>query len=335
MQEITATILNSLPWKKKSTQGGWISFNAVCCHNNGQRQDDRGRGGILPTSEGGVSYHCFNCGYTASWQPGRRINLKMRKLMSWLGVADDDIRKLSLFALANLDDSYEIKQEIKRELPTFEPKDPCPGRSIMSWLCDGHITVENYESLEQAIHYLDNRGLGNKLDLFHWTDDTALRNRVLVPFSWMGKPMGYSGRLFTEGAKRVKYLSSYPSGMMWGYDQQLPNAKFCLVVEGLLDAVSVNGVGVCSNEISETQALIVDSLNRDVIVVPDRDKAGMSMVRDALNYGWNVSFPDWGKGIKDVADAVREYGVLYTVKTVLDATEHSSLKIQLMAKKWV
>ncbi len=335
MTDITQAILANLPWKKKNTPSGWISFNAVCCHHNGQRQDDRGRGGILPTGENGISYHCFNCGYTASWQPGRRINYKMRKLMSWLGFNDDEIRRLSLFALSTLDTSVEIKKQVLKELPKFEPKNPCPGRSIESWLNDGYISEENYNSLESAIHYLDSRGLGERLDQFFWTDDDILRNRVLVPFTWLDKPMGYSGRLFTEGPKKVKYLSSYPSGILWGYDQQQANAKFCIVVEGLLDAVSIDGIGICSNEVSENQAIIIDSLDREVIVVPDRDKAGLSMIKNAIDFNWNVAFPDWGEGVKDVADAVANYGQLFTMKMILNSVETSNLKIQLMSKKWI
>ena len=335
MTDITQAILANLPWKKKSTPSGWISFNAVCCHHNAQRQDDRGRGGILPTSENGISYHCFNCGYTASWQPGRRINYKMRKLMSWFGFNDDEIRRLSLFALSTLDTSVEIKKQVLKELPKFEPKNPCPGRRIESWLNDGYISEENYNSLESAIRYLDSRGLGDKLDQFYWTDDESLRNRVLVPFTWLDKPMGYSGRLFTEGPKKVKYLSSYPSGILWGYDQQQTNAKFCIVVEGLLDAVSIDGIGICSNDVSENQAIIIDSLDREVIVVPDRDKAGLAMIKNALDFNWNVAFPDWGEGVKDVADAVASYGQLFTMKMILNSVETSNLKIQLMSKKWI
>ena len=335
MSEIVQTIMAHLPWKKKSTPTGWISFNAVCCHHNGQRQDDRGRGGLLPTPESGISYHCFNCGFTASWQQGRRINFKMRKLMGWLGINDDEVRRLSLFALAHVDTSLETKKAVLKELPTFEARESCPGRSIMSWLNDGHITEENYNSLEAAIRYLDSRGLGDRLDLFHWTDDEALRNRVLVPFTWLNKQMGYSGRLFTDGAKRVKYLSNYPANMIYGYDRQQRDAKFCIVVEGLLDAVAMDAVAVCNNEINETQALCIESLDKDIIVVPDRDAAGMKMVTTALEYGWSVAFPDWESDIKDCADAVARYGQLFTMQSIIRSVEHSQLKIQLQSKRWI
>lgn len=331
--EITDQILAHLPWKKKATPSGWISFNAVCCQHNAQRADDRGRGGIMVTPEGGLTYHCFNCHFSTGWQPGRRLSYKMRRWMQWMGMAEDTVNRLALFALSNLSDDALVVPD-KTELPVFEAREPCPGRSIQSWLCDGHITEENYNSLEQAVTYLDNRGLSDKLDLLYWTDDPALRNRVLVPFTWQGKPAGYSGRLFTDGAKRVKYLSNYPANMLWGYDRQTTDRKFVIVVEGLLDAVSIDAIGVCSNEISAAQAQVIESLDRDIIVVPDRDAAGRAMVNAAVKYGWSVAFPDWADGVKDVADACARYGRLFTMQSIIKTAQHNQLKINLYSRKW-
>jgi hypothetical protein len=332
---IQQTILDHLPFKRKQTPSGWISFNAVCCSHNGQGQDTRGRGGVLPNADGNTSYHCFNCGFTANWKPGRRINFKLKKLLNWLGVDDDEIRRLSLFALSNVDAAAITVQEKVKELPKFEPRDPCPGRSIKDWLNDEHTNNEDYSSLENACRYLADRGLGNRLDLIHWTNEEGMRNRILVPFTWLDKPMGYSGRLFVPGASKLKYLSNYPSNMIWGYDQQLAGAKFCIVVEGLLDAVSINGLAICGNEISETQATVIESLNRDIIVVPDRDAAGKKMIDSALEYGWNVAFPEWEVGVKDVNDAVIKYGPLFTMRSILNSVEYSNLKIKLMMKKYI
>lgn len=329
MGEITDNILANLPWKRKNTPSGWVSFNAVCCHNNGEKADTRGRGGILHNSDDTISYHCFNCGFTASWQPGRRINFKMRRLMSWLGLADEEIRRLSLFALSQLDQNQEVKKEELKELPKFEPREACPGKSILTWLNEGFIN----DNIEQAIAYLDSRGLSDRLDQFYWTNDEKLSNRVLVPFTWLGKDVGYSGRLFAKGA--LKYLSNYPSNMIWGYDQQKKDAKFCLVVEGLLDAVSVDGIAICNNEVSDQQALMIESLDKEIIVIPDKDEPGKKLIKSAMEYGWNVAFPDWQEDIKDVADAVARYGQLFTMKTILDSVETSNLKIQLMTKRWL
>lgn len=335
MNDISQAVINSLPWKKKNTPSGWISFNAVCCHHNGQRQDTRSRGGVLLTPEGGISHHCFNCGFTASWRPGRRINFKMRRLMGWLGIADEEIRKLSLFALSRLDSKVEIKQENLKELPAYEPREPCPGKSIVEWIADYHSIKNIPNNLKLAIEYLDSRGLGNRLDQFYWTDDLSLSNRVLVPFTWLNKPMGYCGRIISPNTKRTKYLSNYPSNMIWGYDLQDSHAKFCIVAEGLLDAVSIDGLALCNNEPNDQQATVIDSLDREVIVVPDRDSAGKKLIEKAMDYGWNVAFPDWQPHVKDISQAVELYGQLFTMKTILNSVETSNLKIQLMTKKWI
>ena len=154
--EITNQILNHLPWKKKSTPSGWISFNAPCCQHLGHESDTRGRGGVHQTLEGGINYHCFNCHYTCSWQPGRRLSYKMRRWMNWLGMGEDLVGRLALFAISQ--ETAEPVVVETRELPTYEPRDPCPGRPITSWLNDGYINEEDYNSLETAIRYLDARG---------------------------------------------------------------------------------------------------------------------------------------------------------------------------------
>jgi len=329
--EITDQVLSHLPWKRKTSPSGWISFNAPCCHHLGHNADTRGRGGIHVTPEGGVNYHCFNCHFTTGWQPGRRLSYKMRRWMVWIGFDEEVIGRLALFAISQeTTESGVIEQ---RELPTYEAREPCPGRPITSWLNDGHITEEDYNSLEAAINYLDSRGFGDKIDQFYWTDQASLRDRVLIPFTWQNKPMGYSGRLFVDGKKKIKYFSNYPSNLVWGYDKQQHNAKFCIVVEGLLDAVAINAIAICSNEINDVQAEVIETLDRDIIVVPDRDEAGKKMIYAALKYGWSVAFPEWEPNIKDVADAVAKYGHVFTMQSIIKSQQSNSLKIKLMMKK--
>ena len=321
--------------KTKSTASGWISANAVCCHHNGHNIDSKGRGGILPTVDQGISWHCFNCGFTANWQPGRRISLKMRKLLGWMGVSEDEIRRLSLFALGQLDTSMDVKKEVIRELPKFECKEICPGHDLLDWFIMQDISQEDLDQAMLILDYVDSRGLGDKIEYFKWHNDktTHVYNRVLVPFAWLGQPMGYSGRSIVP-AKR-KYYTEHPPHFVFNYDKQHQDAKFCLVVEGVLDAIAVDGLSILTNECNESQAHIIDSLNREVIVVPDRDKAGMELVRHAMEYGWNVAFPDWGSNIKDCSDAVQKYGQLFTMRSVLNSVETSNLKIQLMMKRWL
>jgi hypothetical protein len=70
-----------------------------------------------------------------------------------------------------------------------------------------------------------------------------------------------------------------------------------------------------------------------VIVVPDNDKAGAVMIKTAIDQKWSVSLPDWGDDVKDVADAVKKYGRIYTIFTILQYREHNQIKITMLKKK--
>ena len=124
MNSIQQAVIDSLPGKQKRTSNGWISFNAVCCHHNGESQDKRSRGGVI-TNGDAVSYHCFNCNFKTGWQPGRHITFKMRKLLTWLGVDENTRQMLNIEALR-------IKETVVLEEPdgtilksqlSFEPLD--------------------------------------------------------------------------------------------------------------------------------------------------------------------------------------------------------------------
>jgi len=98
LDSIQQTVLQLLPARRKTGQNGWISFNAPCCVYNGESADTRGRGG-LKTDAGRVSYHCFNCQFKASYQPGRHLTYKFRKFLSWLGADDNTVRRLVIDAV--------------------------------------------------------------------------------------------------------------------------------------------------------------------------------------------------------------------------------------------
>jgi hypothetical protein len=47
-----------------------------------------------------------------------------------------------------------------------------------------------------------------------------------------------------------------------------------------------------------------------------------------------VSFPNWDDGIKDANDALKHYGRLYTLYSIINSVETSELKIRLRMKTW-
>jgi hypothetical protein len=331
--------LSILPPKKKRSQGGWISVNAVCCQHNGHNADTRGRGGLLAPGDGKVSWHCFNCGFKTSYTPGRQLSFKYRKFLKWLGANENDIQRLVV-------ESIRLKNVVTPET-TSQEEFSFDARSLPP---DAKNIIELLESNEdspqllRAVEYVHGRAIDMNRYNFFWSPmpDYKLNYRILVPFYWEGKIVGYTGRSI-ESAIKPKYHSDHPGHFVFNTNNQLQTNAVVLVFEGPFDAMSLDGVSTQTNDISEQQADIIESLGKNVIVVPDFDKhinkqgrevwPGEVMIDRAIEYGWSVSFPPWRSECKDANDAVMKYGKLFTLKTILDSVESNPVKIQIITKK--
>jgi DNA primase len=160
---------------------------------------------------------------------------------------------------------------------------------------------------------------------------------------WQGKCIGYTARAMEDGIK-PKYYTHHEPDFVFNMDLQTPDKQFVIVTEGPFDAMSVDGVAVLGSEVSDQQADIIDSLKREVIVVPDFDIhvdeksgkkkwPGRSLIDAALDNNWSVSFPVWTEKYKDVSEATENFGKLFALKSIIDAKETSALKIELLTKK--
>jgi hypothetical protein len=108
-----------------------------------------------------------------------------------------------------------------------------------------------------------------------------------------------------------------------------------LVTEGIFDALSIDGLALMHNTVSDAQARLIRSLGREVTVVPDQDRAGMDLVDRAVELGWAVSMPEWPVGCKDVNDAVICLGRVGALLTIFQARETSRIRIELRKKQLI
>jgi hypothetical protein len=310
--------------KVKTTPSGWMSRNAPCCHHNGNTADTRGRGGLI--SEGDtVSYHCFNCGYKASWQPGRGVSKGLRLLLVWLGAPDDAINKLTLDVM-RINEGVEVKQR-KIDIPTFETV-PLPPDAVKV----SDITEFNKFSMA-ILEYMAVRNLNLDDTDYYWSPSLGYRDRLIIPFYYEKRIVGWTARTIIAD-KQPKYLTETQPGFVYGLDEQGHNKVFAIVCEGPVDAIHIDGCALTGSEIGDQQALLINRLAKDIYVVPDRDKAGSKLIEAAIERGWGVSLPEWDADINDIGDAVAKYGRLYTLYSITSAAETSPLKIRLRAKKW-
>ena len=317
-------ILTLISGKKKSTGSGWTSFNAPCCHNRGHKADKRGRGGIKFGEQNNWSYHCFNCNFKCGFMLGKSLSSNLRQFLSWLGADDSDIAKWNLESLQQRDllDLYLPKKKMLR-VKFDEAKLP-EGAEIINPEIPEH---------KKYVDYLSGRGLSTSEYPFLITPHVTGRNgnRIIIPFTFENKLVGNTSRYLDT--LKPKFLSEQQEGYVFGYDFQKPNWQVCIVVEVIFDALSISGCALTHNDINESQANLLKKLNRTIIVVPDQDKAGLSLCDKALDLGFQVSIPNWEVGIKDVNDAVVKYGKLPTLLSIIQHATNSKIKLEMKRKK--
>ena len=93
-----------------------------------------------------------------------------------------------------------------------------------------------------------------------------------------------------------------------------------------------DGIALLGSQVTNKQAEYLNGFNREIILVPDRDQPGKKLIASAIKHGWSVSFPEWDKEIGDVADAVKKYGRLFTLKSIIDAKENAPVKINVLKR---
>jgi nitrogen fixation protein len=251
---------------------------------------------------------------------GRNLTYKARKLLGWLGVDNIVIEQINLESLRHksihglLEDS---QRTIKKVEIKFEKKELPRGLEL--------VTKEHPELLE----YIQRRHI--PLDYPYMTDPDNKRPGILVPFTYKGMMVGSAIRFLDD--RTPKYINDIQSGYVFGVDLQQTNWQYVIVTEGVFDALCINGLAVLHNDINAQQVEVIKSLEKQIIVVPDQDEAGMKLVDRAVELGWAVSIPEWPKDCKDINDAVIRLGRLGTLLTILEHKETSKIKIEMRKKK--
>jgi hypothetical protein len=267
------------------------------------------------------------------------LTYKFRKLLSWLGADEGTVKRLVIDAIRirELVAPETLIEVAEQEEINFKAR-PLPEEAQSFHALSNFYTLNDDKNVPKEFHNAVLYSASRKVDLsryeFYWTPETQynLNRRVIVPFTWKNQIIGYTARTFDEGVK-PKYHNSHEPNYVFNVDRQPKDARFVIVVEGPFDAMAIDGVAILGNECHETQADIIDSLGREVVVVPDADRAGARLVDTAVEYGWTVSFPVWQETHKDVASAVAAFGKLFVIKTILEARQSNRLKIELRKKK--
>lgn len=322
-----------IPPRTKSSPSGWTSFNAPCCQHRGHGPDTRKRGGIRFDGNG-IIYNCFNCKFSTGWQPGSPFGEKMKSLARWLGAGEDDIKIMVFEAMKTESEDY-IEQEYRPRIEFEDKALPEHAMSLMDWsdIIEGEIEEKIGPQFIEVLRYLMGRGYDNPFEHdFYWSPIPGYIDRVIVPFRWQDRIVGNTARKITAG--KPKYLSDQHPHFVFNFDRQREDQKYIFVCEGPFDALAINGVALLTNDIDDQQARIINSLDAEVIVIPDQDEAGLQLINKAIHYNWSVAFPTWDDNVKDVAEAVQKYGKLFVIVDIIETSQKGEIKIKMLSNKF-
>lgn len=312
----------------KRAGSGWLSGNAVCCQHNGQRADRRGRGGVI-TTDTKLNYSCFNCGFKTGYLVGQSLTVKFKQFLSWLGMDSTEINRLTIEALKLRDMADDT---ITRNVKTKTAPDITFRQSVLPELSEP-LDPDNKKH-QQYCDYLSERGLSWDSYRYYVTPDADGRNsnRIIIPYYYRGILVGNTSRFLDD--RKPKYISEQQRGYVFNVDAQRSEWKVCILVEGQFDAISIGGCAYMGQNILDEQAQILSKLHRQIVVVPDRDETGLTVCDRALELGYQVSMPDWPTDIKDVNDAVKRWGRLPTLLSILQSATSSKIKVEMLKKRY-
>lgn len=281
---------------------GWHGTKCAICN------DYKVRGAFLFTGNGGISYNCFNCGFTTGFDPTtyRTPSDKFKDLLRSFGVSDDE---LTLVIGKSFIEHQGQSKPATQQRPTWAPPkaiDPPPGEPIS-------IMTDDSPWCEIARLYLQERSLDPAAYPYMVTD--AIPGRVIIPYTHRDRLIYWQGRALTDTIQPRYYNPPVADKekLIFNYDELFDGSNNLYVTEGALDALSIGPAIALSDSHSSDWKLAelkkAAARGRRIIFVVDKNKVGADLGRVALKEGWSiVVLPD---GIDDANRGLRRFGRLW------------------------
>jgi len=323
----------------RPTPSRWMKFNGPCCVHNGQsRPDTKKRCGLMFDADGRTTISCFNCGFKTSWAPGSKLTSKWKAYFLWLGTSSQDFDWLNFYVeeirrkMINESADFSLAPRELLEKLDFANVDLPEGAKPLEYWLEHELVDQNFLD---ALVYLEGRGTeilqtGN----FYWTPNEAngMNRRIIIPFFWHDEIVGYTARAIDKENK-TRYISSVQPRYLFNTEVIQKDWEYLFLTEGPFDAKAVGGVALLGDKVMPDQANWIRQQGKKVVVIPDQMNKGGRLVDTAIEEGWYVAFPKWDMGIKDTADAVKAYGKLYTVWSIIDVNTKDKLTINVWRQR--
>jgi hypothetical protein len=323
----------------KTAPNRWHKRHCMLCHTQGHGTDTRNRFGIQFNPQS-IAINCFNCKFSTGYTEGKDLSKSFIFFLGQLHIDKALIDELKFeihkqkhqIASVREGDEISISDKEAKFRSLFEKWQPMSlppdAMSISTWL---DYELDDPDFLDVVSYAVDRklRDLGE----FYWSPDTKfnMNKRLLIPYYYKEKIVGYTSRLCYDTVDKTipKYHQKCPPDFVYNLDSQNGWArKYVIVTEGVLDAWTVDGISTLG-EISQGQIDIINRLQKQIIVCPDNDKSGKTLVDAAIKNNWAVSFPKWRMHFKDATAAAEKYGQLLTTHSIISSSVTGELKIQV------
>lgn len=337
---VAGMVMNPVP-----VLDSWHQHNCPACAFRGHaRGDQKKRGNHMFSSNGGFSYNCYNCGLKINWMPGRYVSSNFELLLRSFHANEMQIMQLKTL-VKNLVLSGEFEApESTRVYQNVQVRElPSTAKSFAE-LASMNNPPKQFLKVLEAV-YNRNRYLTD-LELY-WSPDRDYRmyDRFIVPYYMNGKIIGYTARHIDKDSE-FRYYNQVSTSVLYNFDLlNDEHIKVIFVAEGPLDAALMCGVSINNHTLGSIQ---IEQLKqamargKKIVIVPDRDKDGMKSVKQALENGFSVAFPNFGtvrennsiRHVKDFEEATAKFGRVFCLQLLHDAVYDTAFDIELHAGLW-
>lgn len=295
------------------------------CVHQGCDHGKKGPRAAFIFSTDSVGFHCFNCAAHPSYNENDGIiSDEFKKILNDFSIPEDAWQPLLFKALQNKDNGKTKTKRSLTQITQFEPAElilptsfyqlsEAPDNDKWAIIANDYLEYERHILPSSYPFYLSEKT--NDKHLAKWY------KRLIIPMYKEGKLIFYQGRRLLETMPKKYESPSTESNKVLGcFDNALLKTEVPLiVVEGWFDAFAVDGVAVIGNTISKEQIYWINKSPRKKIYVPDKTGKGYIAAKQALDLGWEISVPDF-TDCKDTSDAVKRFGKLYTLKSIIDSS---------------
>jgi hypothetical protein len=302
---------------------GW---NRTFCEVCGDGSRTKGpRGGWLFSGEM-CFYHCFNCGIDGNFDSDREhpFSKEMVKIFDGFNIPSKEYFAIA-YSKKVLEENGKKEKKPERKKTVVESFD----------IPDFFVNLEDVskENIYAKLAYeeLKRRNIDPQSYPFYMSSGKskagprdeaiakAFMGRLIIPFFDADANLIYYQGLDLSKQSKKKYLNAdVPrTNVISGMERLTMNTQSPLyVTEGFFDAYHLKGVSIQENSLTQGQIDLLKRSPRRKVFVPDKKSDSSKVVDQFIKLGWEVTVPDIGSSCKDIDDAVRKYGKLYTLQQV-------------------